>query len=64
MTPPDDLADLAEVCRLLAAGRPVTDPELNRRIEERSRAVRQDILRTHGVVEVAVDLIRETRHDE
>lgn len=58
--PPDILADMREVMRQAAVGG-VKDPELLRRIAERSEKVRQEILRKHGVLDVAVDLVRETR---
>ncbi len=53
-------ADHEEVCRLVAAGKRVTDPELRRRIAER---VRQEILEKHGVVEWAVEMIRDARDE-
>ncbi len=61
--PPDMLADLAEVLRQAARGK-VTDPELIRRVTERAEQARQEILREHGVLNVAVDLIREGRDEE
>jgi hypothetical protein len=61
--PPDILADLEEVCRQAASGG-VRDPELLRRIQERSAKAREEILRKHGVLNVAVDLIREIRDEE
>jgi len=60
--PPDILADLKEATRQAAAGG-VKDPELLRRITERSEQVQQEILRKHGVLDVAVDLVRETREE-
>ena len=36
---------MAEVCRLLAEGKRVTDPELLRRVEERAA---EEVVRTHG----------------
>lgn len=61
--PPDVLADLEEVCRQAAVGG-VKDPELLRRIQERSEKARREILQKHGVLNVAVDLIREGRDEE
>jgi hypothetical protein len=55
--------DADEVMRLVAAGRRVTDPELRRRIRERADQVRRQMLKTHGVTNVAVDLIREARDE-
>jgi hypothetical protein len=60
--PPDILADMKEATRQAAAGG-IRDPELRRRIAERSEQVRQEILRKHGVLDVAVDLVRETREE-
>ena len=61
--PPDVQADLAEVCRMIPLGG-VKDPELIRRIDERARRIQEEIRRTHGELDVAVDLIRETRDEE
>ncbi len=60
--PPEILADMKETFRKAAAGG-ATDPELLRRIAERSEQVRQEILRKHGVLDVAVGLVRETREE-
>jgi hypothetical protein len=57
------MADLEEVCRQAATGG-VRDPELTRRIQERSEKARQELLERHGVLNIAVDLIRETRDEE
>lgn len=54
-------ADSKEVARLVAEGKRVTDPDLRRRIRERSEAVQQEILQKHGVVEWAVEMARDTR---
>jgi len=56
-------ADSQEVARLLAEGKKVTDPELRRRIRSRADKVRQEILEKHGVVEWAVDMIRDARDE-
>ncbi len=58
-----DQIDLDEVCRLVAAGEKMTDPGLLERIRERSEAAQRQMRRDHGIVEWAVDLIRETRDD-
>jgi hypothetical protein len=57
------MADLEEVCRQAATGG-VCDPELIRRIQERSEKARQELLERHGVLNIAVDLIREIRDEE
>jgi hypothetical protein len=62
--PADEMADMEEVCRLVAEGKPVTDPALLKRIYERSEEVQSQIREKYGVVEWAVDLIREARDEE
>jgi hypothetical protein len=65
-TPPaidQEQADAEEVIRLVSEGKRVTDPELRRRIEERADRVRRQMLETHGVTDIAVELIRETRDE-
>jgi hypothetical protein len=61
---PDGMADMEEVCRLVSEGKRVIDPALLRRIYERSEEVCRRIREEHGVVEWAVNLIREARDDE
>lgn len=56
-------ADAEEILRLVTEGRIVTDPELIRRIAERSQKVRQQILDQYGTVEWADDLVREGRDE-
>ena len=56
-------ADSQEVARLIAAGKKVSDPDLRRRIRARAEIVRQEILEKHGVVEWAVDMIRDARDE-
>jgi hypothetical protein len=60
--PPDVLADMQAVADAVAAGRPVP-PEVARRVRERSAHVREQLLRRHGVREIAVDLIRQGREE-
>jgi len=62
--PPDEMADMEEVCRLIAEGKRITDPELRKRIHGRSEEVRREMLEKHGVTNIAVDLIREVRDEE
>jgi len=57
-------ADMEEVCRLVSEGKRVTDPDLRRRIFERSDAIRREMLARNGLTNVAVDLIREARDEE
>jgi hypothetical protein len=58
------MADMEEVCRLVAEGKRVTDPALLKRIRERSDEVRREMLARHGLTNIAVDLIREVRDEE
>lgn len=62
--PSEEMADMEEVSRLISEGKPVTDPALLRRIYERSEEVQRQIRDEHGIVEWAVDLIREARDEE
>jgi hypothetical protein len=56
--------DIEEVARLASQGKRVTDPELLFRIRERSDALRREMLRTQGLTNIAVDLVREIRDEE
>jgi hypothetical protein len=60
--PPDPSvqADEEAVMRAFLAGIPV-DPEVARRVQERSRLIREEVFRKHGLVDVAVPAIRELR---
>ena len=55
------MADLECVCRQIAGGGIIGDPELRRRIEMRSAKIRQEILDTHGIQDIGVSIIREMR---
>ena len=57
------MADLEAVCRQAAVGG-VQDEALIRRITERAEQVRREVLEKHGVLHIAVDLIREIRDEE
>jgi hypothetical protein len=56
--------DIEEVARLVSEGKRVTDPELLSRIHERSDALRREMLRSQGLTNIAVDLVREIRDEE
>jgi hypothetical protein len=56
------LSDLEAVCRSLAEGRPV-DPELQQKAVETSNQVREELRRKHGLLDVAVDLVRDAREE-
>jgi hypothetical protein len=60
--PPDVMADLQAVADALAAGRPV-DPEVARRVRQRSQKVQDELVTKYGVREIAVDLIRQGREE-
>jgi hypothetical protein len=60
--PPDTLADLEAVAAAVAAGRK-PDPELARRVRERARQSTEAIRRRAGELDLAVELIRQTRDD-
>jgi hypothetical protein len=60
--PPDVLDDMQIVADAVAAGRPV-DPEVAKRVRERSEKVQEQLLQQYGVREIAVDLIRQGREE-
>jgi len=58
--PPDVLADLVAVCRVVAR-EGVKDPELLRRITERANKAREEVREKFGVQDIGVKIIREMR---
>lgn len=54
------LDDVQAVADAVAARRPV-DPEVAARVRERSRKVQEELLKKHGIREIAVELIRSVR---
>jgi hypothetical protein len=54
-------SDLEEVFRLFEEGRPVSDPELVRRVRERSEAARHAVFQRNGVLDIAVPYVRALR---
>ena len=52
--------NLTEVCRLRAANLPIP-PELAQRIRRDAELITARILKEHGVLDVAVELVREAR---
>jgi len=60
--PSDALADLEYALHLQATGQ--RDPAFEERIGRQTEIIRQEILAEHGVLNVAVDLIREARDEE
>jgi hypothetical protein len=57
----DAVADLEHALRLQATGQ--RDPGFEKRIGEQTEKIRQEILAEHGVLNVAVALIREGREE-
>ena len=58
--PPGVHPDVQAVADAVAAGRPV-DPEVARRVHERAVRIRDQIFRTHGLLDIGVPAIRELR---
>jgi hypothetical protein len=61
--PADVLKDMQTVADAAVAGTRV-DPEVARRIRERSERVQEELVRRYGIREIAVDLIRQGRDEE
>jgi hypothetical protein len=61
-TDPNVLADLDAVLKHIAAGTAV-DPALDRRVQERAERLTEELRRRCGELNVAVDLVRETRDE-
>jgi hypothetical protein len=59
---PDALADLEHALHLQTTGQ--RDPAFEKRIGEQTEKIRQEILAEHGILNVAVDLIRDGRDEE
>ena len=61
-TSPDPFirADEEAVMQAFLAGKPV-DPAVAERVRERSRLIREEMFRRHGLVDIAVPAIRELR---
>lgn len=60
--PNDALADLEYALALQAKGQ--RDVAFENRLDEQTEQIRQEILEEHGVLNVAVNLIREGRDEE
>jgi hypothetical protein len=59
-TIPTAIDDMRAVSEAVLGGRPI-DPELARRIEERVDEARKRIIATHGLLDISVPYIRESR---
>jgi len=61
VSPPADAnGDAQAVLDHVIAGTPI-EPELARRVHDRAEANRQEILASHGVQDIGVELIRQLR---
>jgi len=58
--PPELEADTRAVIEMLTTGKPL-EPETLRRIRERADAVREEIFRKHGLLDIGVPAIRAFR---
>jgi hypothetical protein len=61
-TDPQVLADLDAVMERIATGKAI-DPESSRRIRQRAEHITEEIRKKHGELDIAVQLIRETRDE-
>jgi len=61
--PPAAIADCEAVIQHVLSRKPL-DPEVYRRVRERAERATEDIRLAHGVVVIAVELIRETRDEQ
>jgi hypothetical protein len=61
-TDPQVLADLDAVMEGIATGKPL-DPDASRRIRQRAKRITEEIRQKHGQLDIAVQLIRETRDE-
>lgn len=60
--PSDALADLEHALHVQTTGQ--RDPSFEKRVREQTEKIQQEILAEHGMLNVAVDLIREGREKE
>jgi len=61
-TDPQVLADLDAVMERILTGKSL-EPETSRRIRERAERITEEIRQKHGELDIAVQLIRETRDE-
>ena len=57
-----DTTDKEALLEHLTTGKPL-DPKVRRRILERGERISQQLRQTYGEMDIAVDLIRETRDE-
>lgn len=58
----EELADREEIGRARAENRPV-DAAVARRVHARAEKIRERLYREHGLLNVVVELLRETRDE-
>ena len=56
-------ADMDEVNRLLSEGQRITAPALQRRLRERSDRISRETFERYGMLDIAVNLIRDVRDE-
>ncbi len=61
LPPVDAKRELAETLERLKKG--IRDPEAMRRARDRMDAMREQIFKQHGIVDLAVQLVREARDE-
>lgn len=59
---PIELADSEAVIEHLLRGTPL-DPEVDRRVHERAARITDELRRKYGMLDIAVDLIRQAREE-
>ena len=59
--PPATLTDLEYAIQLIVSGK--KDPEFAARVQAETEEITQEIRRKHGVLNIAVELIREARDE-
>jgi hypothetical protein len=59
--PPETLTDLEYAIQLILTGK--KDPEFAARVQAETEKITQEIRRKHGMLNIAVDLIREARDE-
>jgi hypothetical protein len=60
LIPRDVMDDLEKAARCASTGQPA-DPEFVHRIAEEARKIREDVKKTHGILDNGVPAIRELR---
>lgn len=60
--PTQQMTDLEYAIHLMMTGK--KDPEFAARVQAKAAKITEEIREKHGTLEIAVDLIRETRDEE